>query len=64
MNGSQEMTGLVIVSIMQICGESNATVFREAAKAGVARAAFISVADLKLPGKLCLNLKPAKHTMA
>ena len=34
-----------------MCGESNATIFREAAKAGVARASFISAADLKFPGK-------------
>jgi uncharacterized protein YbjT (DUF2867 family) len=33
----------------KICGESNATVFREAAAAGVERAAFISVHDYRLP---------------
>lgn len=40
---------------MQVCGESNATIFREAAAAGVARAAFISVADYRLPGKSILS---------
>ena len=42
----------LILAACQICGESNALVFREAAAAGVARATFVSVADYKLPGKL------------
>ncbi len=37
--------------MQKICGDSNITVFNEAAKAGVSRAAFISVHDYKLPGK-------------
>jgi len=45
---------------MQICGESNALIFREAAKVGVARAAFISVADYKLPGLSC-SLSAPRH---
>ena len=36
--------------MQKICGDSNITVFTEAAKAGVARAAFISVHDYNLPG--------------
>ena len=35
----------------QICGDASVTVFREAASAGVARAAFISVHDYKPPGQ-------------
>lgn len=35
----------------QICGDASVTVFTEAAKAGVARAAFISVHDYKFPGR-------------
>ncbi len=34
----------------QICGDASVTVFREAASAGVARAAFVSVHDYKFPG--------------
>jgi len=37
--------------MQKICGDSNITVFNEAAKAGVSRAAFISVHDYGLPGK-------------
>lgn len=37
--------------LTQICGESNATIFREAKAAGVARATFISVMDYKVPGR-------------
>ena len=37
--------------MQKICGDSNITVFNEAAKAGVSRAAFISVHDYNLPGK-------------
>lgn len=37
--------------MQKICGDSNITVFNEAAKAGVARAAFISVHEYGLPGK-------------
>ncbi len=36
--------------MQKICGDSNITVFNEAAKAGVSRAAFISVHDYGLPG--------------
>ena len=35
---------------VQICGDASVTVFREAASAGVARAAFVSVHDYKAPG--------------
>jgi hypothetical protein len=34
----------------QICGDASVAVFREAASAGVARAAFVSVHDYKFPG--------------
>lgn len=36
---------------MQVCGEANVGVIREAAQAGVPRCAFISVHDYNLPGK-------------
>lgn len=36
--------------LLQICGEANVGVIREAAKAGVPRCAFISVHDYKFPG--------------
>ena len=47
--------------MQKICGDSNITVFEEAAKAGVPRAAFISVHDYNLPGEqmlsmVCINL--------
>ena len=35
---------------MQICGEANILVFREAAAAGLQRAAFVSVHDYNVPG--------------
>ena len=38
-------------AMLQICGESNVTVFNEAAAAGVARAAFVSVHDYNVPGE-------------
>ncbi|CAK0763396.1 hypothetical protein CVIRNUC_003053 [Coccomyxa viridis] len=38
--------------MQKICGDSNITVFEEAAKAGVPRAAFISVHDYNLPGAM------------
>ena len=47
--------------MQRICGDSNITVFEEAARAGVPRAAFISVHDYNLPGEqmlsmVCINL--------
>ena len=36
--------------LLQICGEANVGVIREAAKAGVPRCAFISVHDYNFPG--------------
>lgn len=44
---------------VQICGDSNITVFNEAAEAGVSRAAFISVHDYKLPGADPIGFYPA-----
>ena len=48
--------------MQKICGDSNITVFEEAAKAGVPLSAFISVHDYNLPGKrvfsiACINLQ-------
>lgn len=40
----------VVLLLLQICGDASVVVFQEAAKAGVARAAFISVHDYKFPG--------------
>ena len=42
--------------MQKICGDSNITVFAEAAKAGVPRAAFISVHDYNLPGEQMLSM--------
>lgn len=42
--------------MQKICGDSNITVFEEAAKAGVPRAAFISVHDYNLPGEQMLSM--------
>ena len=41
-------SGLLVFA--QICGESNCLVFREAAAAGLQRAAFVSVHDYNVPG--------------
>ena len=38
---------------MQICGEANVGVIREAAQAGVPRCAFVSAHDYKFPGEQC-----------
>lgn len=40
----------VPVLLLQICGEANVGVIREAARAGVPRCAFISVHDYNFPG--------------
>ena len=42
---------------MQICGEANVGVIREAAKAAVPRCAFISVHDYNFPGRHQLPLE-------
>ena len=40
-----------------MCGESNATIFREAAAAGVERATFVSVHDYGFPGRPLLFVR-------
>ena len=40
----------VPVLLLQICGEANVGVIREAVRAGVPRCAFISVHDYNFPG--------------
>ena len=41
--------------LVQICGEANVGVIREAAMAGVPRCAFVSVHDYKFPGMRMLS---------
>lgn len=42
---------LSTLAAVQICGEANVSVIREAAQAGVPRCAFVSAHDYKFPGE-------------
>ncbi len=45
---------LSTLAAVQICGEANVSVIREAAQAGVPRCAFVSAHDYKFPGERCM----------
>ena len=49
---------------MQICGEANVSVIREAAQAGVPRCAFVSAHDYKFPGEQCSQDDVHEHTIS
>ena len=56
------------ITLLQICGEANVGVIREAARAGVPRCAFISVHDYNFPGTayrhrwlVCVQACPAHN---
>lgn len=51
-------SSVTVYAVVQICGEANVGVIREAAQAGVPRCAFVSVHDYKFPGTPGLQTRP------
>lgn len=51
-------SSVTVFAVVQICGEANVGVIREAAQAGVPRCAFVSVHDYKFPGTPDLQARP------
>lgn len=49
------------LAAVQICGEANVSVIREAAQAGVPRCAFVSAHDYKFPGEQCSHDEISGH---
>ncbi len=55
---------LSMVAAVQICGEANVSVIREAAQAGVPRCAFVSTHDYKFPGEQCSHDAVYEHIIS